>query len=68
MTSEDFVRWRNSQRLSQATAAEKLGISRATIQNYERGTADGKPVEIPKAIRLACMALANGIEEYAASS
>ena len=33
-------------------------------QYYEKGERDGEPVEIPKAVRLACYALSQGIYDY----
>jgi hypothetical protein len=34
------------------------------IQYYEKGNRDGRPVEIPKSIRLACYALSEGIGDF----
>jgi len=34
------------------------------IQYYERGNRDGKDVEIPRTVRLACYAIACGVEEF----
>jgi DNA-binding XRE family transcriptional regulator len=68
MTSEDFREWRARMRLTQFEAAQCLGLSRATIQSYERGSRQGpqgeEPAEIPKAVRLACAALQLGILDY----
>jgi transcriptional regulator with XRE-family HTH domain len=44
--------WRKQLRYSQSKAGEKLGLSRATIQNWE-----SKRVPIPYAVELACMEL-----------
>jgi DNA-binding XRE family transcriptional regulator len=37
MKPVDFLNWRKALRYSQAEAAEKLGVTRTTIQNWERG-------------------------------
>jgi len=34
-----------------------------TVQYYEKGERKGKPVEIPKAVSLACFAISCGIED-----
>lgn len=59
MTPEDFKLWRRMMALSQTEAAEALGLSKGSIENYERGTRreDDRPVEIPKTVALACAAL-----------
>ena len=64
MNPAQFKAWRKSLGLKQKDAAEKLGLKKRMIQYYETGKRDGKKVEIPKAIRLACYALAAGVEEY----
>jgi len=64
MKPTDFKRWRKSLRLSQKEAAEALGLKRRVVQYYEKGVRDGAPVEIPKSIRLACFALAEGCTDY----
>ncbi len=64
MKPSDFKRWRKSLHLSQKEAAEALGLKRRVVQYYEKGERDGQPVEIPKAIRLACFALAKGCIDY----
>ena len=64
MKPSDFKRWRKSLRLSQKQAAEALGLKRRVVQYYEKGVRDGYRVEIPKAIRLACYALAGGCSDY----
>ncbi len=60
----DFRRWRKELKLSQQEAANALGLKRRVVQYYEKGERDGEPVEIPKAVRLACYALAQGIYDY----
>jgi hypothetical protein len=51
-TSTDFVRWQRSSGLSNAEAADCLGLSLATIKNYRTGA------EIPAAVAIACRAMA----------
>jgi hypothetical protein len=34
------------------------------IQYYESGGRDGRPVEIPKTVRLACASVARGVGDY----
>lgn len=50
--------------LRQKEAAARLGLKKRVIQYYERGDRDGKKVEVPKAVELACYALTAGVEEY----
>lgn len=59
MTADEFKEWRKVMGLSQAKAAEALGISKPTVENYERGSRreDSRPVVIPLNIALACSAL-----------
>jgi transcriptional regulator with XRE-family HTH domain len=64
MRPKDFKRWRKSLGLSQKAAAETLGLKRRVVQYYEKGERDGKDVEIPKAVRLACFALSEGVSDY----
>lgn len=64
MTHKDFRHWRKSLKLSQKQAAEALGLKRRVVQYYEKGERDGEKVEIPRAVRLACYALAQGIGDY----
>jgi transcriptional regulator with XRE-family HTH domain len=68
MQPSDFKRWRKSLQLSQKQAAEALGLKRRVVQYYEKGVRDGAPVEIPKAIRLACFALSEGCVDYGGPS
>jgi hypothetical protein len=49
---------------SQKEAAEALGLKRRVVQYYEKGERDGKPIDIPKTVRLACFALTEGTEDY----
>ncbi len=64
MTPAALKAWRKALGLKQKEAAEKLGLKKRVIQYYERGHRDGKKIEIPKTVELACYALSVGIEEY----
>jgi transcriptional regulator with XRE-family HTH domain len=64
MRPKDFKRWRKSLGLSQKAAADALGLKRRVVQYYEKGEREGKSVEIPKSVRLACYALNEGISDY----
>lgn len=59
MNSEVFRTWRKVMDLTQAQAGAALGVSKGTIENYERGhrRESGTPVEIPKHVALACAAI-----------
>ena len=50
--------------LRQKEAADRLGLKKRVIQYYERGHRDGKKVEVPKTVELACYARTQGVEEY----
>jgi transcriptional regulator with XRE-family HTH domain len=64
MNADSFKAWRKSLGLKQKDAAEKLGLKKRVIQYYEKGHRDGKDIEIPKTVELACLALALGFEDY----
>ena len=64
MESTDFKKWRKSLNLSQKDAASVLGLKRRMIQYYEKGERNGEKVNIPRAVRLACYALSQGIADY----
>lgn len=64
MKPASFKRWRKSLGLSQKDAAHKLGLKRRVVQYYEKGERDGKAVEIPLSVRLACYALSAGVEDF----
>ena len=53
-------------KLSQQGAADALGLSKASIELYERGSRrdDDRPVVIPRTVELACAALMQGIATY----
>ncbi|MEP3048355.1 MAG: helix-turn-helix transcriptional regulator [Roseibium sp.] len=64
MTPQQFRFWRRTLGLKQKDAADYLGLKKRMIQYYEKGNRDGRAVEIPKSIRLACYALAQGIADF----
>ncbi len=64
MESNDFKKWRKVLGLSQKDAAHLLGLKRRMIQYYEKGERDGDKVKIPRSVRLACYAIAQGVEDY----
>ena len=64
MEPNDFRKWRKSLNLSQKDAAHILGLKRRMIQYYEKGERDGEKVTIPRAVRLACFAISEGVEDY----
>lgn len=59
MTPEEFKEWRANLGYSQHQAADALGVSRGSIENYERGSRreDARPVEIPRTVEFACYAI-----------
>lgn len=63
MTPDDFKAWRKSMGMTQTEAGDALGVSKGTIINYEAGKRrdDGRTVEIPKTVALACTAVAKGL-------
>ena len=65
MKPTDFKRWRKGLGLSQKEAAEMLGLKRRMVQYYEKGQRNGKKVGVPKTVRLACYAVADGVSDYA---
>lgn len=64
MTPAQFRAWRKGQGLKQKEAADLLGLKKRMIQYYETGVRDGKKVRIPKTVRLACYALAQGVVDF----
>jgi len=53
MDMAELLKWRKSLRYTQEEAGKKLGVSRATIQNWEKGV-----TRIPRAAELACLQVA----------
>nr|WP_078707900.1 helix-turn-helix transcriptional regulator [Consotaella salsifontis] len=64
MKPEEFRAWRRSLGLKQKDAAERLGLKKRVIQYYEKGHRDGKRVDVPRTVELACLALSLGCERY----
>ena len=64
MTPSEFKSWRKTMGLRQKEAATRLGLKKRVIQYYERGARDGKKVAVPKAVELACYAIAAGVDDY----
>ncbi|MFN0264383.1 helix-turn-helix domain-containing protein [Tepidamorphus sp. 3E244] len=64
MTPEAFRAWRKNLNLKQKDAADLLGLKKRVIQYYEKGSRDGKKVEIPKHVRLACHAISAGVLDF----
>lgn len=64
MTPERFRAWRKQLGLKQKEAADRLGLKKRMIQYYEKGARDGRPVEIPLAVRLACYAISTGVADF----
>jgi transcriptional regulator with XRE-family HTH domain len=62
MTAPEIRAWRARLGLSQRKAAEAIGISERMYIYYEAGQReDGRRVEIPKTVALACAAVAYGL-------
>lgn len=64
MSPREFRRWRKGLGLSQKGAAKALGLKTRMVQYYEKGERDGKKVEVPLSIRLACWSLQNGVGDF----
>ena len=64
MDSDGFRQWRRDMGLKQKDAADRLGLKKRVIQYYEKGDRDGKRVDIPRTVELACFALSLGCERY----
>lgn len=63
MTNAQFREWRRSLGWKREEVALKLGISLATVGNYERGErCDRNDLKIPVLVALACSALKSGLE------
>ena len=61
MMANDLHAWRQRLGFSKAEAATALGISYSAYRYYEAGWRNGKPVEIPKRVALACAAVEQGL-------
>ena len=64
MDPKQFRKWRKSLGLNQQDIADLLGLKKRAIQYYEKGERDGKPIGIPKYVRLACYALDHGVADF----
>ena len=64
MKPVQFRQWRKKLGLKQKDAASLLGLNKRMIQYYEKGVRDGKPVEIPRYVRLACFALGQNVADF----
>ena len=59
MSASAFKTWRKRLALTQSEAATLLGLKSRMIQHYEKGIHT-----VPRAVRLACYALEQGILDY----
>jgi DNA-binding XRE family transcriptional regulator len=64
MSPKQFRRWRKELGLSQKGAARALGLKPRIVQYYEKGEREGKKVEVPLSVRLACWALQQGVADF----
>lgn len=66
MTADQFRSWRKGLGLTQAAAAAALGVSKSSVELYEAGKRrdDGRLVEIPRHIALACAAITAGLPPW----
>ena len=64
MKPAEFKAWRKGMGFKQKEAADALGLKKRMIQYYEKGERDGKAVEIPKTVELACYAVLAGVYSY----
>lgn len=66
MDKSEMLALRQELGLSQEQFGGKIGLTRGTIIDYERGVrrSDGREAPIPKAVELACAALKRGITSY----
>ncbi|MEO0636759.1 MAG: helix-turn-helix transcriptional regulator [Pseudomonadota bacterium] len=61
MTPDEFKAWRKGMGLRQKEAADRLGLRKRMIQYYEKGEREGKAVEIPLTVELACFAVSKHV-------
>ena len=64
MNPEQFKKWRKTRGLKQKDVADLLGLKKRMIQYYEKGDREGRKVEIPKTVRLACFAISQGVDDF----
>ncbi len=64
MDAQQFRAWRKARGLKQKELADLLGLKKRIIQYYEKGERDGRPINIPKYVRLACWALHDDVADF----
>jgi hypothetical protein len=66
MTTDDLRAWQAAMGYTYDSAAQALGINRATYYDLLTGVSrtTGRPRKIDRRTELACAALANGIEPW----
>ena len=65
MNPTDITAWRQRLGLTKGQAAETLGVSYSMFRYYEAGKReDGRAVEIPRTVALACSAVAFGLPPW----
>jgi len=63
MEQTSFAAWREKMHMTQAEAAEAIGVGLTTVKQYEVGRhlSTGKPMSPPEPVRKVMRALANGV-------
>lgn len=63
MEKSSFAQWRKQVGLTQAEAAEALGVALTTVKQYEAGRhlGTGKALSPPSPVRMLMTAIANGV-------
>lgn len=66
MTPAELAAWRAHMGYSQRAAADALGVTASTYQQWERGASfrTGAPLQPDKRTALACAAIAAGLEPW----
>lgn len=64
MTPEQLTQWRETLGWPKTRAARELGVSYTMYRHYETGQREGRPVEIPRPVALACAALLHRLPPY----
>jgi transcriptional regulator with XRE-family HTH domain len=64
VTPEEFKNWRKSLSMKQKEAADRLGLKKRMIQYYEKGERNGREVEIPLTVELACFAVSRRVLSF----